>query len=1798
MKRSFLLLLIFLGSLHAFSQTQPIALKTVASGGITVCGESITFTIEIKNLSGTDAFTNVIVNSDMPEGISFDNGGLVTGGIYSPGTPEDLSNPFFTVDDINPGEIRNVTFQAKANCELINYLQVNNVLDNLVNNQTSISYNINQTSYTYAEPNGSESYNVLYAELEIPSLTTTPSQEFFTNGEIATRSFTVRKSGTGTIRGKSLGGNGIEIDMVYSSGLQFVGLTSNAAFSTLPNGSVETVSITDFSGIGDGDDIFEDNEEITFTEKAKIVSCVSVATTDFKVKWGCNGNFCNFSDPNTIRTGEIKILDGQPNISFSQLGTYDFCGSREISLEFTNTGSGSAVIAADRAMDFSIDLSEYIYSSQYKIGTISNIQIRLTDGTYKSVLELPVSVQQTDNRHLITFTGGVSAGIAGLTNLDNDNIADDLPVNGTVGIKFDLNITCPSFFSDASIGHSFRFFDAYTHYNDACGNADSRFFTGPRYQIRDLQQEITGPSDLEYQKISSQYTLTVSKQISQPSQCIDEIYYSTLKVPTGVEISGDVIWQSSNGTSIVVPYTKSGDTYTLNGGGTSGSYVFSLILNDCSVSPTGFTNIEWKLFQNCGTCSCPVTLADQTYQSYLHCGGCTGVTTNSFTVKRTSLGYPEPVKGYYTFGELETTQKYSDLSTAEAAGVRVKAGLEMDEIVMEAKGEVTGGIFDNMHVRIVYTSPLPENIFEYLSADFIINSTVYHLSSASQPIDLGNNNYAFVFDVPASPTGPSSFNQGDLIDLVARFKIRKLSNFQGNEYFLQNIRSSHYTIVNGIEDGCESFGDYFTLYRYSLFPSSSISSGGINRNISTGSGECNKHDNIRTRLQTDYPYLYDIFPNEFRPYGQFNTIHLDFPEGFTFDEGSSILEIRYKNSLKKVSLPDPQIGIFDGKRSLDYFQNSTWPVADITYPGTSISLIFKYIPICSHSLPSTIDFTHNFDYSTKRYIPDAIEEYSGTGKSKLSVYKPNLEMVTGGVKDAFEKTVSWDIQLLNKPETNKIYTEAASTYLLFIPPDGNINLVSATGSNGETLSITSYDPAHPEKKKIEVGNLPVRLDPYLVKLYAEYSKCVSDESTEFIDNVSVKAFASCYGYPIDPENPVCAITPLSGTVSIRYKESNLQWLVTKLATESQLCEPVPFNIYLESSRSANMNDVTFQMKLPDFGVSLDQTSAQFEYPAGSGTWLNLPQASFFPDEKIGWNLADIANLNPFPGTHKTTPIDANKLNIKFNLLTSCGSTPETSFNPGDPVLFFASGTKNCQEHVNLTDQRKLNLLGVDLDIIDVNLITGNFSVCASTVPMDVNVKNIGTSVTASDILEVILPSGVDYLSGSAPTEPVRTVNSDETIRLRWTLAALQPQEEFNLSFESVLDPAVLGTGEVDLIVKSSMPVQATCITDGQSCSLRATTGSFFVQKTISSEPVVPVITISGPCAHLPHSVGKPLSFSLLNGTVGTTYDWDIFNDGIIDHSSSSLNFSYSFQIHGTHEIKVIANSGGCTVSSEVITVEILPKVGLEIPSYEFCEGELVTFHINPVDYAPEEYLWYKDGLLIQNGGHQLNANSAGVYTVVVKPLSCVPDPIVFEDAQLPEVDAPYYLASAVGTYETEPCPPPCSETSCILTFEPQPGKKYVISAWARQNESGFVEDYLKAGLKVDFVIENQDGTVSNDASLPVFRPNGDIIDGWQRIEGEFEVPQNSKGIELILSGDAEIDIYYDDLRINPFDGSMKTYVYDPYTLRLMAILDERNFATIYEYDQEGKLIRVKKETEKGIITIQESLDNIHKQDQE
>lgn len=142
-----------------------------------------------------------------------------------------------------------------------------------------------------------------------------------------------------------------------------------------------------------------------------------------------------------------------------------------------------------------------------------------------------------------------------------------------------------------------------------------------------------------------------------------------------------------------------------------------------------------------------------------------------------------------------------------------------------------------------------------------------------------------------------------------------------------------------------------------------------------------------------------------------------------------------------------------------------------------------------------------------------------------------------------------------------------------------------------------------------------------------------------------------------------------------------------------------------------------------------------------------------------------------------------------------------------------------------------------------------------------------------------------------------------------------------------------------------------------------------------------------------------------------------------------------------------------------------------------------------------------------------------------------------------------------------------------LPFTMTQGKRYVLSCWIRpQSLTGNEKSYQASNYILN-------GGTSTRVS---FGPT--IIDKWQKMEFEFTASTNGTPISLSLPA----NVYMDDLRIVPLDANMKAFVYDPRTHKLMATMDENNYATIYEYDREGNLVRTKKETDRGIMTVSES----------
>lgn len=100
--------------------------------------------------------------------------------------------------------------------------------------------------------------------------------------------------------------------------------------------------------------------------------------------------------------------------------------------------------------------------------------------------------------------------------------------------------------------------------------------------------------------------------------------------------------------------------------------------------------------------------------------------------------------------------------------------------------------------------------------------------------------------------------------------------------------------------------------------------------------------------------------------------------------------------------------------------------------------------------------------------------------------------------------------------------------------------------------------------------------------------------------------------------------------------------------------------------------------------------------------------------------------------------------------------------------------------------------------------------------------------------------------------------------------------------------------------------------------------------------------------------------------------------------------------------------------------------------------------------------------------------------------------------------------------------------------------------------------------------------------------------GWFLMEFTLDNTLFATGADFLVeikNGTLE-NVFLDDIRLQPFDSQMSTYVYDNANLRLLAVFDDRNFGMFYQYDEEGRLIRKKIETVEGAKTIQETFYNV------
>jgi len=543
------------------------------------------------------------------------------------------------------------------------------------------------------------------------------------------------------------------------------------------------------------------------------------------------------------------------------------------------------------------------------------------------------------------------------------------------------------------------------------------------------------------------------------------------------------------------------------------------------------------------------------------------------------------------------------------------------------------------------------------------------------------------------------------------------------------------------------------------------------------------------------------------------------------------------------------------------------------------------------------------------------------------------------------------------------------------------------------------------------------------------------------------------------------------------------------------------------------------------------------------------------------------------------PIDHNRFyvldiqnpntTVNFNVPTYYGSTNvfyslsnQMIYGPCDPNLMLSTnlllsftGQSTSYTFAN-TGLYLLNVAiqNTDCPIIDIDFVDIDNNCVPIVSPVTVDFQSICMGNNLSSIINLVYNG--DFEAGNQ-AESVTMINSDNAYQANNTTFFPSPENYFITPVPRVFSGTIINNhtnpnnGFVMLVWERDQ-----------------VSGQFAWKKTVNN--LLP---------NTPYNFETWFTSILVNTPPQGTDNINLYiNDNLVASKSRAsitsgiwepFNYIWNSDTNSTADLRIeLTNTSSSIVDRGLVFLDDI-SFKMVVPEMECCNNQDIIFDISATgDTTGATFSWnFGDGSPASASNNHTYPNP-GTYTVVLD--------VTFSDASTTTVTHNITILDCDTICET-----------CIGSFAPIPGQSYVISAWAKEiGALATKTSYDNPEIRLVF------NDVSNTILGP-FKPSGEIIDGWQRIEVEFKIPSTAQNMEILL-GSASGEILFDDIRVLPFNSNMKSFVYDPINLRLVAELDERHYATYYEYDEQGMLIRVKKETERGIVTIQENRSNTSK----
>ena len=1484
--------MLWLCSFPFFLHAQNVSITYVNPADFSVC-DTVGFEVTVANTLADTLFDANLI-AEMPAGISYLVGSVVNA---TEGNIVNLNAPMFNLDTLPPGTSATLTYRAITACTLIDAINSGELFTNI--------YTVNYAS-------GSNSITTIPYVIEtalLQSLSLSDQVMSGVTGDVLTRTWTITNTRLGAI-----------------TNLTFTDLYADGIFITSPNGTVITQSQGTleldldgafFTNFGDGDELFELNEQIVITETIEITGCGDPpqSTSFMSVSWGCHGVVCQ--ELTTTATIAISPSDNVPNIISTIIDPLpsDYCAtiSHPQGVILTNTGNAPAT-----------DLAVYI--SHFDDGSMGLAENSLSITVGGNSIAAQVDFFNPVNFDECSEPTGIFDSIA--------IVIPSLDPGDTALVLWEAYVCAVDCDADPP---KWRY-EFYHEIDCPPGTSGTGGMVSQNFGSADLlEQEIVYYIG-ELLVHGGEYTLTYTLSS-------DLLADSTGVLRIDMDLPCGIGWGNNNGFNLnghtpdsieISPGSNGNDVslyFDLPLGVDSVSSNFNIVF-ECDTTCLDFPECDPVYITSCPVPP-PILVADVMVSASstillneAECGpqSCEGFELNYDCTEDICL---DTIMGYF-LAELESQRKNlglpdnNDDRQADASGnlnlnlIRRDRAITGDTILTTVNAtmqmDIPGATLPNATLAIQFEShliddgwdggvfmdtvnqlPLVTDSTGFINLGGIITITDVSTGDVFEcplptPIAIGPRNaeisvvntrpkdiedlwyfLSYFYNITPGFLAAQGcnvppdweFEQGDHIEAQVFHKVMY------NHYAsVINMRTATAVLASN-PPGRLQMEDFYCGVPYQQWQL-----GGYQYRIASGQYEIppcspsNIPGGTFFEFQLSRP---NFFPFEFRSFADLLTWEYTTPnpvillnskiESLALQGGSTIINnapLSWTNNGSVYSFDADNFLLATLDEGFHLRLNHEWDLpCNISDP----------LPLTLHALidfaPSLPEISHPLDTTI-------------SGNATIFPAQPDLELIPVNIHhESNSNQAIWELELGNFTSYDETALNAWAT---IHSPSGKI-----TGY--QLINLTSGQTIIPENGIFQLGDLPPNwINDF--QIVANINNCEPDL-------VEVTFGWDCEPYT-DPSQEACHQETIVLTLSALLGE--IEVAIESPVSPFQLCDTIGYHtIEIFNAQFGAVYDIELRALLPP-GMAILPGTSEIAYPTGSAFQAITDPVLVNGDTAL-YDLAALNTTLNEDGLLGFNQAPDHSVSIRFKVATECG------FVSPSQIIFNATAVQGCGLDANTLSKpgEELFIEGVtplyDIDITISTNVPPTLS-CNDNIQIDVILEP--DAVTAStDSVFILVPPGLAYQPGSyqpgtnaSPNDPIIDFSNNQFV-LKWPLVAdLQPSALINFS----LIFSAVGGGECDSTVLEIVTYQlqeAECVATGELCSILAETG----RKDLPVEFIIPSLGLDNVTIMVENGL---VDFSLLLENTGEPATEPI-NIGFYLDLDASGDLSPGDQLVHTHE---------------------------------------------------------------------------------------------------------------------------------------------------------------------------------------------------------------------------------------------------------------------------------------------------------